>query len=201
MPNYLYACPIDGQFEKMIPMKDCGHKQACPTCGMLSSREFCPVAIVSDSTLFNGERLGSIDGGRDNSLTGEHYRKMADRAGVVRSGNQYISQLADYPGDPEAWVSSRGDMVRVAKKKGLNIDEGPVKYKHESREPAAPQGGIAQDLAIKLARDIMKKNPGMKPERALEEAVNKHAPKGQKRIIKSNRKARRKAPNIKPVNR
>lgn len=202
MPNYQYSCLRHGQFEKtFVPMKDSGLKQACPTCGDMCSREYVSVAVVSDTAHFTSERLGKIDGGRDNSLIGEHYMAMARRAGVNPNNKQYISQLADYAGDPEAWVDSRGDMVRVAKKKGLNIDEGIAKYKHESKGPPDLQGGIAADLAVKLAKKIMRENPGMKPQRALEEAVNRHAPKGQKRIIKTKRKAAPKAPNIKRVNR
>lgn len=183
----------------MIPMKDCGNQQECPTCDCLCSREFVPVAVVSDTSLFSSDRLGKIDGGRDNSLIGEHYMAMARRAGVNPNNKQYISQLADYSGDPEAWVDSRADMVRVAKKKGLNIDDGIARHRCEPGE--RPKGGISQELAEKFARKIMRENPGMKPERALEEAVNRHAPPGQKRIIKTKRKAVRKAPNIKPVNR
>lgn len=201
MPNYQYACPKHGTFEKMVPMKDCGTLQPCPTCGAMCPREFVAVHVVTDTSLFQSDRLGKIDGARDNSLVGEHFRKLADEAGVVRHGKQYISQLADFPGDPDAYVDNRGDMVRVAKKKGKNIDDGLVKYKHESKTPPDLAGGLAADLAYNLARKIRQENPGMSAEKALNEAVDRHAPPGQKRIIKPQKVVRRKVPRIKPVNR
>lgn len=196
MPIYLYACPRHGQFEKFTTMASCSDPQQCPTCDNPSPREFVPVAVVSDTSLFTDERLGKIEGARDGSLVGEHFKALADEAGVVRHGKQYISTLADFPGDPEAYVDSRADMVRVAKKKGKDID-GIANYKHERKGPPEPQGGLAADLAYNLARKIRRENPGMTAEKALNEAIDRHAPAGQKRIIKPKKAPVRKMPKIK----
>lgn len=50
------------------------------------------------------------------------YRQLAERAGVSIHGKRYLSRLADYPGDPEAWVDSQGDVRRVVEKRGLSCE-------------------------------------------------------------------------------
>lgn len=199
MPLYQYACARHGGFECFATMANCSDQQKCPTCGDHSPRQFVAVQVVSDTSLFTAEHLGKIAGAGDDTMVGEHYRKVAEAAGVVTRGKQYISQLAEYPADPRAWVDNRGDMIRLAKAQNKSIDGLGIKLKHEQVEPS--QGGLAEDLAKKLAKDIMKKNPGMKPEKALAEAVDRHAPPGQKRIIKAKKAPPRFKPKLKPVRR
>lgn len=179
-------------------MATCSNPQKCPTCGDTSPRQFVAVHVVSDTSLFTEEQFGKVGGGADCTMIGEHYRKVAEAAGVVTRGKQYISQLAEYPADPRAWVDSRADMIRLAKAQNKSLD-GIVKLKNEQVEPS--QGGLAEDIAQKFAAKIMKENPGMKPEKALLEAVERHAPPGQKRIIKAKKGPKRFKPKLKPVRR
>lgn len=189
MPVYAYACVKHGQFEKLLPMKDAGLQQQCPTCRSLCPREYLPVTVVSDATLFTGDRLGQVDGAVDGSLIGDHYRALARKAGIVTHGRQYMSGLARYPGDPEAWVGDRADVVRVAKKNNFSV-EGMVSVKNEREAPA--EKGLAQDVAQRLVTQKLMQNPGMSADRAMADVIDQHAPRGGKRIIK--KKQRRAVP-------
>lgn len=185
MPNYQYACPRHGAFEQFHSMSVAGNPQKCPTCSHFSPRSYQPCAVVSDTSLFTEDRLDQLPGGQGETLIGKHYRKMASAAGVTTRGKQYIGGLARYPGDPEAWVGSRGDMIRVAKKNNFAVD-GIVKVKNEP-EPPRPRG-ISETIVkryVDAARGI---DPSLSVERATEDAVNRLAPRDGKRILKTKRK-------------
>jgi len=60
---------------------------------------------------------------------GNAYAKLAKRAGFTDlSGKKYLSGLARFPGDPEAWVSDRSDVKRVLENRGWGA-EGAVTTK------------------------------------------------------------------------
>ena len=203
MPNYQYACPeCKFQFEKMVPMSQCADKQECPSCFRMSPREFVAVAVVSDSTLFNGERLGNVAGAVDGSLIGDHFEAMAKQAGVTTRGKQYMSGLARYPGDPQAWVSDRNDIVRVAKKRNLAVESLGLGMPTVKNEPEAPQGrGLSEKIVNAHVARMMAADPSMKRENAEAAVLDRYAPAGGKRIIKSRKKAKIPRPNIAKVGR
>jgi hypothetical protein len=58
---------------------------------------------------------------------GNLYRSMAEAAGVSTTGKQYMHGLAEFPGDPGAWVNGTGDVLRIAKERGFNV-QGAVEY-------------------------------------------------------------------------
>ena len=61
-------------------------------------------------------------------LKDERWRLGDERAewGKEVPKGKYQSGLARYPGDPEAFVSSRADARRLAQKRGLRIIDGPA---------------------------------------------------------------------------
>lgn len=77
---------------------------------------------------------------------GDMYKKEADAVGVNPVGKRYMSSLADYPGDPTAWVSGRGDVQRICEDKGIAC-RGSVNY-----TPPAPVS-VLKDVS--LADDIV----------------------------------------------
>lgn len=79
---------------------------------------------------------------------GDMYKKEASAAGVSITGKRYMSSLADYPGDPTAWVSDRGDVQRVAEEKGIAC-QGSVNY----RPPAPISGPVDMPLADDIVAD------------------------------------------------
>lgn len=76
---------------------------------------------------------------------GEVYRRRARAAGVDPKGKVYLSGLARFPGDPEAWVDGRGDVQRRLEERGWG-SEGSVTVK--PRDPVAPSPSpkVADDL-------------------------------------------------------
>jgi hypothetical protein len=81
---------------------------------------------VTDSTFLAGHVNGNQFA--DDPNAGARYKREAEAAGVSTTGKVYLSQLAKYPGDPKAWVSSRGDVARVCKERGWACS-GAVKVK------------------------------------------------------------------------
>lgn len=190
MPLYQYHCKQHGKFETFATMKECSNKQECPRCEVPCDREFVPVEVVSDTSLFTADRLdgNSRSGIRDGTLVGDRFQQMAREAGVVTRGKQYMGGLARFPGDPQAWVSTRGEIRKIAEKRNLNVD-GIVKHKAEQAPP--PKKGLSESIVKRYVDQELARNPGRKREHVIAEVIDRHAPPGGKRIIKKrSRKAK-----------
>lgn len=130
-------------------LNGCSHRLA----EMLAARKF--PALKTDSTFnagrCNGNQFEDVPG------LGDHYKKIAEAAGVSTTGKYYCSGLADFPGDPTAWVSDRGDVLRVAREKNLNVD-GDVTHRASEREPI-PDIDVADDLIDREVAEILDEDP------------------------------------------
>jgi len=56
------------------------------------------------------------------------YLDKARKAGINTNSNYYCGDVAKFPGDPAAWVSSRGDIKRICEKNNWKA-EGAVEHK------------------------------------------------------------------------
>ena len=137
---------------------------------------------ISDCTFMRDTANGKQFEGNDSQ--GEHYRTVAESLGASTTGKKYLSGLARFPGDPEAWVDSRGDVERVLNKRGWGC-EGTVNVK-PSEAKEAPEAGpaMAPDLVDKYATEIAMRDPH--PELVdmadlKEQVVDKMAPKNKSR--------------------
>jgi hypothetical protein len=80
-----------------------------------------------------------------------------------KQGNEYYSpQLASYPGDPSAIVSSRSDVKRVAEQKGMFL-EGTFGMSHTPEdwgqaEPDQPYQ-VADDIVDEAIQDMADEYP------------------------------------------
>jgi hypothetical protein len=92
------------------------------------------------------------------------YYKNARKAGVVTDGKYYDGQMARYPGDPEAWVSGRGDIRSICKKNQWSV-EGEVNYKCTPKQVPAridtQPYAAAEDLVRKEVRKLGRIDPGL----------------------------------------
>lgn len=95
----------------------------------------------------------------DTPHIGELYKKRAAAAGVDITGKVYYGTLAEYPGDPEAWVSGRGDVQRLCERKGWGC-EGAVNVKMRERENPPPKIAVAPDI---VAAEVEKRMEHLHP--------------------------------------
>lgn len=89
----------------------------------LRSKFPCP-AIRTDATFFAGQQIIDVP---ERSPMVKQYKRRAATAGVSTHGKHYFSKLAAFPGDPEAWVSSRSDIKRVCEKRGWGCEGAGIK--------------------------------------------------------------------------
>jgi hypothetical protein len=102
--------------------------------------------------------------------------QQAQAAGINTSGRFYMGGLADKRAhlDPEAWVDSAGDVLRVAKKRDLEV-HGIVDY-------VPPQKGPPKEVDInprilrEHVREEMKANPKLKRGEAVEKVKDRIVP-------------------------
>lgn len=102
--------------------------------------------------------------------------QQAKAAGISISGKYYCGAVADKRAwrDPEAWVSSNDDILRVAMKRGHSV-HGSVNY--DAGPPPPPKRKVLSERIIKeeIARE-KRLNPGLKVTRELrEKIIERHA--------------------------
>lgn len=90
---------------------------------------------------------------------GDWYAAEARASGVDITGKVYISGLANRPGDPEAWVSGRGDLERVVRERGWAC-QGSSNIKAVEREAPADTD-VAHDIVESRMRERVEKDPGL----------------------------------------
>ena len=107
---------------------------------------------------------------------GDHYAKKAQAAGVNITGKIYLRGLANFPGDPEAWVSDRHDVKKLLEKRNWS-SEGMVEHKasaYRLKEPE-PEISIAEKIVQRAVEREIEKQPDIAPtpkeKRALREKV------------------------------
>jgi hypothetical protein len=98
----------------------------------------------------------------------------AKKAGINISGKHYVGGLADSRGwrDPEAWVSSNDDILKIAHKRRLSVS-GTVNY---DPGPDAPKRTLISESIVKdEMRKAKRKNPTAKAGELREQVIAKHA--------------------------
>lgn len=105
--------------------------------------------------------------------------KEARAAGINPHGKTYVGGLADQRAhrDPEAWVDSTADVLRVARKRNLTI-EGIVNHKGTQipqKTPALSDRILKEDI-----KHYRKLHPGKSTAELREMAISKHALKRKK---------------------
>ncbi len=102
--------------------------------------------------------------------------REAQAAGINTSGQFYMGGLADKRAhrDPEAWVDSTGDILRVAKKRDLEV-HGIIDYVPPSKPPAAPID-INPRILNEHVRAEMKENPKLARGEAVEKVKDRIVP-------------------------
>ena len=109
----------------------------------------------SDATYMSGHCNGSQF--EKSAQQGNHYKKVTEQHGGTVKGKRYLSQLARFPGDPQAWVSGRDDIKRVCEKNGWGC-EGSVTTPLVEREPT-PKPDVAEDIVNRVTLEVAQTLP------------------------------------------
>lgn len=116
---------------------------------MLALRKF-PGVRGTDSQFMAGTHA------QDDMIDQARY-DAARRQGVDTNGKRYLSSLARFPNDPEAWVSGLGDVRRVVTDRGWNchgaIDHTGFEFSEHERPADIPIASsiVAQHVSACLA--------------------------------------------------
>lgn len=146
-----------------------------------SSERFAEMVALGAPPALKGTDRGFMQGRMNNQQLDEMpaqsakwMAKEAKEAGINISGKYYCGGIADKRAwkDPEAWVSSRDDIMHVAQKRRLAVS-GSVNY-----DPGvdAPKRKLINEKIV--AREVakeMRKNPGAKAGEVRERIIEKHA--------------------------
>jgi hypothetical protein len=109
----------------------------------------------------------------------ERMLREARAAGINPHGKTYVGGLADQRAhrDPEAWVDSTADVLRVARKRNLTV-EGIVSHKGTQVPKEAP--ALSEQVLKKDVAYYRKLHPGKSTAELREMAISKHALKRKK---------------------
>lgn len=135
------ACRLNG----------CNHRLA----EMLAWQQ--PPCVMSDSVFMEGRVNGNQFEGQE--WIGNLYRAEARAAGVDTTGAHYLHGLAAYPGDPKAWVRSRGDVQRVCEERGWGCS-GAVTVKARQHDPK-PDTPVAPDIVEAEVENAILADPSL----------------------------------------
>ncbi len=130
---------------------------------------------------FLAGRGGCYDQFAGNEAMGNYYKRVAESQGQNTTGKVYLSGLAEYPGDPRAWVTGRGDVQRLCEEKGWGC-EGSVKMPVR-RVAEVTGGGLASDLVDEEVQARLAENPEQRALDVREKVIEERAPYWAKREI------------------
>lgn len=143
-----------------------------------SSHKWAEMLALQSPPMSNTDREFLEGTGEQFSKTpgmGDFYKRVAERHGQNTKGKTYISGLARFPGDPEAWVTGRGDVKRVCEQRGWDCD-GSVKVKGVKPDTSGPYR-VADDLVADRASDLLAAGAARDAEEAGHKAREQLSPK------------------------
>lgn len=116
---------------------------------MLASRT--PPGASTDREFLHGHCNGNQFEGFQ--AMGDYYQSYAKKAGINTKGKIYLSSLANFPGDPKAWVSDRSDAARVIDSNGWGA-EGAITRKVKKVSERFNKD-VADDIVLENAEKRM----------------------------------------------
>jgi hypothetical protein len=127
---------------------------------MFASRK-APGACT-DREFMYGKR--HVDQFENEPEVGRLYRAIAARYGVSTQGKFYMSQLADFPGDPRAWIDSKDDIRRICEQRGWGcegiVNVQPARYKDDGQTDDGPYM-VAEDIVEEEFQSHVAENPDL----------------------------------------
>lgn len=110
--------------------------------------------LVTDATYMAGHHDSGFGKNPTTAKMGDFYAAQAKKHGMTNlTGKRYLSSLARFSGDPDAWVSGRGDIKRVLERRGDGC-VGTVNTKIREREPTKPIP-IAEHIVERVTKQVI----------------------------------------------
>lgn len=139
---------------------------------MLESRQ--PPGLRTGNEFFKGKAQGQQFA--HTPKMGDMYAEEAKRQGVSITGKVYSHQLADYAGDPSAWVSDASDFASIARRKGAGC--APLGITGTKiQEPDVP---LAEDIIVDEIKDRIEEDPSLNTRKKIaelrEQVIDEHTP-------------------------
>lgn len=122
-----------------------------------------------------GTLLSQFNG--DERALKEHVKAAQEHGYTPGVNDVYIPTLARFKGDPEAHISSRGDAVRLAEKRGEGLEingREVVKSREPESDPWDDRTVLAEDLIQESLPEVMASNPTLNAADAREVVIEKH---------------------------
>lgn len=117
------------------------------------------IGVMTDSVFLQGMSTnGSQFEGQE--WAGDYYREVAEAHGQSVKGKVYLSGLAEFPGDPRAWVDGRGDVQRVLEERGWN-GRGAVNVKAPGPLGETERVSVADDIVEQEVQEELAADPGL----------------------------------------
>ena len=105
----------------------------CNQCGGERTKDECKLCILfqsgqapcvqTDSTFLAGMDYNQSEEFNKKPHIADRLASDLRKRGGSTKGKVYVSGMASYPGDPQAWISGKGDMVRVAEERNLTLTD------------------------------------------------------------------------------
>lgn len=114
----------------------------------------------------------------DTPEIGDAYAAVAKAAGVSVKGKKYLSGLAKFPGDPEAWVSGMGDAQRIIEQNGWGsqgLINRPVTRVAEAEQTTLAADIVEAKVQQELATNASQAHAG-DIEGVREKVIERHKP-------------------------
>lgn len=113
-----------------------------------------PPGLRTGNEFFTGQRTNGSQFAAAPAM-GEKYAAEARRMGVSTAGKYYSHQLADYPGDPKAWVSDVDDFKRLARERGAGCEPLGLKtiMRNDEPTPALADDLVAEEVTMRVHSD------------------------------------------------
>jgi hypothetical protein len=129
----------------------------------------------TDRAFMQGRLHGNWMDGMPKKVASSMLRE-AELAGISTTGKFFMGGIADKRGckDPEAWVDSTADVLRVCKKRDLEI-HGIVDYVPPQKAPPK-EVDINPRILREHVREEMKNNPKLKRGEAVEKVKDRIVP-------------------------
>ena len=142
------------------------------------SHRFAEMMALGQTPYCTSDNRRLLHGHRDGDEFGDprvsaRYRQIAEEHGQNPVGKKYLSQLARFPGDPEAWVSDASDVRRICEERNYAC-EGAVNVPLPRPDaPPVPDVPVADDLVDHYAEREIENDPALaeKPVEEVKEMI------------------------------